>query len=162
MLKTKIKNKNSLSIYDILKTRGVEYDLFFTLDEEDKRDPFEFKNMYKAIDLIHNAYTGDKKICYIVDVDSDGLTSFSIAYNYFHSLYPNKPVDYFMNKGKKHGIYLEEPKLQQLEKGDTVIIFDAAENDWGEIDYLLKKGINVVVGGHHDISVPLDKRLEDL
>lgn len=160
-MKTKIRRKNSTNVYEILKTRGVNYDLLFTLDENDKRNPFDFTDMEKAIDLIHKAYTGDKKICYIVDTDVDGTTSFSIAYNYFHSLYPNKSVDYFMNSGKRHGAFLEEPKLQQLEEGDTVIIFDAAENDWGEIDYLLKKGVNVVVGGHHEISVPLNQRIKE-
>lgn len=151
-MKTKIKRKNSTNVYDILATRGVDYSLLFTLDENDKRNPFDFTDMDKAIDLIHNAYTGNKKICYIVDSDTDGHTSFSIAYNYFKSIYPNKSVDYFMNEGKRHGIYLIEPKLQQLEEGDTLIVFDAASNDVESIKILLDKNINVVVNDHHDIE----------
>lgn len=162
MLKTKIKNKNSLSIYDILKTRGVEYDLFFTLDEEDKRDPFEFKNMYKAIDLIHNAYNNDSKICYIIDTDTDGITSFSIAYNYFKLIYPNKKIEYFMNKDKKHGIFLEEEKISNLNTGDTLIVFDAGSNDVDQCEKLINKGINVVIVDHHDIEFDSLLKIENL
>lgn len=163
-MKTKIKRKNSTNVYEILKTRGVNYDLLFTLDENDKRNPFDFTDMEKAIDLIHKAYTGDKKICYIVDVDSDGCTSFSIAYNYFHSLYPNKSVDYFMNADKKHGIFLTETKIQQLEEGDTLIVFDAGSNDIKQVKELLKKGVNIVLGDHHLIekeNIDKIKKLRD-
>lgn len=151
-MKTKIKRKNSMSVYDILATRGVDYNLLFTLDENDKRDAFDFTNMDKVVDLINQAYSGEHKILYVIDTDTDGITSFSIAYNYFKSLYPKKKVDFFMNQGKKHGIFLDEKKIDNLEKDDTLIVFDAASNDIENIKILLDKGVNVIINDHHDIE----------
>ena len=50
-------------------------------------DPFELKDMDKAVERIKKAVTGGEKICVYGDYDCDGVTSAALLYSYLQSVF---------------------------------------------------------------------------
>lgn len=128
------------------------------------KSPFIFSDMDKHIRLFHDIYSEENKnkILYIVDTDVDGITSASLMYNYFYNIFPNKKIKLKVNEDKKHGIFLEYKEIQALNKGDALIVNDAGSNDVEKIEFLLKKGINVLITDHHEIEDNCIKKNKEL
>ena len=73
----------------LLKTRGIvtpqEREDFLTEKGAQLYDPFLFNDMKKAVDLICDAISQNKKILVYGDYDCDGVTATSILVRYFRS-----------------------------------------------------------------------------
>lgn len=157
-----LKHSSTQDIYQIFKERGMKADDFNYASHEHIQNPFSFSNVDKNINLLKKAYEGTGKILYIIDTDVDGITSASIFHNYFKTVYPQKKVGFKVNEGKRHGIFLDYPEIQELDDGDTLIVNDAGSNDIEKILFLLKKGITVIITDHHSIeeeNLPLLKNM---
>jgi len=89
----------------------------------------------------------DVKVGILYDVDVDGLFSGYILEDYFER--NQIEVKRYMNKNKQHGLNKENLKKFILDKLDWVFVVDAGSGDGKYINFLNKKGINVVVLDHH-------------
>ncbi|MGL5153309.1 MAG: DHH family phosphoesterase, partial [Clostridium sp.] len=77
--------------------------------------------------------------------DMDGMTSFSILYNYIKEVYPKSNLTYKQHVGKQHGI----SDIVVDEEVSLVIIPDAGTNDFEDHKKLKDKGIDILVIDHH-------------
>ncbi len=77
--------------------------------------------------------------------DVDGFTSSTILYNYIKFLNPNKEIEYFLHKGKQHGLEDMWEKLQEKEYC-AILVPDAASND---SQYASNLKYPVLVLDHH-------------
>ena len=77
--------------------------------------------------------------------DVDGFTSSTILYKYLKTLNPNKQIDYFLHKGKQHGL---EDMWELLQEKDYCVILvpDAGSND---SQYAVNLNIPILILDHH-------------
>ena len=77
--------------------------------------------------------------------DVDGFTSSTILYNYIKFLNPNKEIEYFLHKGKQHGLEDMWEKLQEKEYC-AILVPDAGSND---SQYAVNLKAPILVLDHH-------------
>ena len=77
--------------------------------------------------------------------DVDGFTSSTILYNYIKFLNPNKKIEYFLHKGKRHGLEDMWEKLQKKEYC-AILVPDAGSND---SRYAINLNVPILVLDHH-------------
>lgn len=77
--------------------------------------------------------------------DVDGFTSSTILYKYLKTLNPNKQIDYFLHKGKQHGL---EDMWELLQEKDycAILVPDAGSND---SQYAVNLNIPILILDHH-------------
>ena len=89
----------------LLKSHGIntpkEREDFLTDQGAALYDPFLYNDMRKAVDIICEAMSGNKKILVYGDYDCDGVTATSILVRYFRS--HNCDVYYIVPNREEHG-----------------------------------------------------------
>ena len=87
-------------------------------------------------------------------VDTDGLTSGTVAYKYTKDINPNAEIYYYQNTDKKHGIVLDQ--LEPIIKNNNIeflIIPDAGSNDVEQCKYLRENyNLDILILDHHIIE----------
>ena len=68
--------------------------------------------------------------------------------NYIRRIFPEANIDYFVRDNKIHGYSSEEVE----DDVDLVIVLDAGTNELEEAIKLTERGIDVVIGEHHQVS----------
>jgi single-stranded-DNA-specific exonuclease len=67
---------------------------FFVPSLDDLHDPFQMKDMDKAVDRITTAFNKKERIMVYGDYDVDGTTSVALMYSFLSRLYSN--IDYYI------------------------------------------------------------------
>ena len=118
-------------------------------------DPFLYNDMQKAVDIICDAMSNNKKILVYGDYDCDGVTATSILVRYFRS--HNCDVSYIVPNREEHGYGLTENILDEvLQKDpDLVITVDCGITNIDTVKDLKEKGIKVIVTDHHNVQEEL-------
>ena len=126
---------------DFLKDKGAEL-----------YDPFLFNDMKKAVDLICEAMSANRRILVYGDYDCDGVTATSILVRYFRS--HNCDVSYIVPNREEHGYGLTENILADVLVRDPylVITVDCGITNMDTIAALKAKGIKVIVTDHHNVQ----------
>lgn len=87
-------------------------------------------------------------------VDTDGLTSGTVAYKYTKDINPNAEIYYYQNTDKKHGIVLDQ--LEPIIKNNNIeflIMPDAGSNDVEQCKYLKENyNLDILILDHHIIE----------
>src|SRR5699024_7578883 len=141
-------------IEKILRLRGVEkknVKHYLFPSEELKPNYNKLDNIEEAVDLLHQHLQAGSKIMIIQDADMDGICSASIMFQYLTRdlNYPLELVDYYMHKGKVHGI----PKDEVLEiNPDLLIVPDAGSSDFDTHKILANNNIQTLVLDHHQVD----------
>lgn len=136
----------------LLTIRGItepdEIQKFFAADNE-LCDPFEIKDMDKAVERIKKAVTEYQKICVYGDYDCDGVTSTAILYSYLESVCAN--VMFYIPDRNSEGYGMNKPAVEKLHKQgvNLIITVDNGISAIDEINYADSLGIDVVVTDHH-------------
>ncbi len=120
-------------------------------------DPFEIKDMDKAVERIRKAIDEGEKILIYGDYDADGVTSTSLLYLYLKSENANV-VTYIPDRNSEgYGLNLDAVK-EISEKGVNLIItVDNGISAFEEADYISALGMDLVITDHHKASHRLPK-----
>ena len=112
-------------------------------------DPFQLKDMDKAVALIHEALQTEKKIAIYGDYDTDGVTSLAVLYEFFNQL-GHTPRVYIPNRFDE-GYGLNCDAIQQLhdEGIDLIITVDCGIRSNKEVALAKELGMQVIVSDHH-------------
>lgn len=131
---------------NLLKQRGIEnVDLFLNPQPYSLQNWKDLDNIENGIQLIKGTINNNLPYALIVDCDVDGFTSSTILYNYIKFLNPNKEIEYFLHKGKQHGLEDMWEKLQEREYC-AILVPDAGSND---SQYAINLKIPILVLDHH-------------
>lgn len=144
----------------IFLSRGVDdpdYIKDFLNPSLDKlHDPFELRDMEKAVDRIVKALRQNEKILIYGDYDVDGITSTSILYDFFRR--QNADVCYYipdrLNEG--YGISMAAAEKMPEMDVDLVITVDCGITAFEEVKYITDNNIDIIITDHHECreSVP--------
>ena len=154
----------SYNTTSILVNRGYntkeKIEKFLNPTEKDLIDPFLLDNMNKVVAKILDAVEKRKRILIFGDYDVDGISAVAILYKYFEK--KNLKVDYFLPNRYEdgYGLTMETAeKVIELFNPELIITVDCGISCYKEIDYLLSKGIDVIVTDHHEIPEILPNTL---
>lgn len=123
----------------------------FLSDEPMFHDPFEIKDMDKAVERIKQAVEEYEKICVYGDYDADGVTATALLYSYLQSV--GADVTYYIPSRADEGYGMNMDAITQLgEDGVKLIItVDNGISAFEEIAYACSLGIDTVVTDHHTV-----------
>ena len=109
----------------ILKSYGIE-DIKTFLNPQRKvlNDPFLFKNMKEAVQILHDNL--DKPIIIKVDCDCDGYTSSSVLTGIIRHLNPDANIKYIFSYNKEHGLTYKDLSAYPKDEVGLIIIPDAS------------------------------------
>ena len=140
----------------LLENRGIAegQDEEQFLSEEDGiwHDPFLYKDMRKAVDIINETIDRRGKVLVYGDYDCDGVTATSILVRYFRSHQAN--VQYIVPHRSEHGYGLTEKIMDKVieKKPDLVITVDCGVTNVDTVQELKNRGIKVIVTDHHNVK----------
>ena len=136
------------------------------ITEEDRRkfvmdgdgvwyDPFLFKDMDKAVDLICDTLDKKGKILVYGDYDCDGVTATSILVRYFRS--HDADVSYIVPHRAEHGYGLTDNIIDKVLEvsPDLLITVDCGVTNIDTIAQIKAEGISVIVSDHHNVKEEL-------
>ena len=120
-------------------------------------DPFEIKDMDKAVERINKALDCGEPICVYGDYDADGVTSTALLYSYLETIDAN--AMYYIPSRETEGYGMNKNAVDKLnERGIKLIItVDNGIAAAQEVAYASSLGIDTVVTDHHMPSGELPK-----
>lgn len=162
-MKYNLVNENFTENYvsNILKARGVEdINGFLEPRAEFVQSPHDLKNMGMAVAMylriVLNEYPPYSRILIIVDSDNDGFTSAAMLYQYTKRVNCHCQVDYWLHKGKQHGLEDHINKLMESNiQYDLICLPDSSSNDAHYHDMLDGIHLPCLILDHHLTDVAL-------
>ncbi len=128
-----------------------EYDYITRpLSFSDIHDPYEFKGMLEAINIVKLAIKNKDKIIVFGDYDCDGMMATSIVAKSFIDI--NYPIDYYIPSRYLNGYGFNLDKAKEyIHKGYKLIItVDNGITANEAIDYCIENGVKVIIIDHHE------------
>jgi len=115
------------------------------------RDPFLFKDMDKAVELIASYVEDKRKITIYGDYDADGITATSLLVGLFSCL--ENPVSYYIPHRIEEGYSLNEAAIKKIAASRTelIITVDCGISSPSEIALAKGLGMQVIVTDHHQL-----------
>lgn len=112
-------------------------------------DPYEIKDMDKAVKRIRDAVKDGERICVYGDYDCDGVTSTALLFSYLESMFAD--VLYYIPDRVKEGYGMNMDAVDHLHKQGVklIVTVDNGISAIDEIYYAGTLGIDVVVTDHH-------------
>ena len=136
----------------LLVSRGITDDMEledFCFDNAMLLDPFELKDMDKAVERISQAVENGGKIAVYGDYDADGVTATALLYLYFRSL--GIEVTTYIPDRNTEGYGLNMKAIKSLcEEGvELIITVDNGISAHKEAQYIKELGMDLVITDHH-------------
>ncbi len=146
------KHELPMLISMLLDIRGIVSDEDindFLYNDNELTDPFEIKDMKKAVQRIRSAIEDYEKICIYGDFDADGVTSTALLYSYLEAVGAN--VMYYIpaREGEGYGMNMEAVNLLFENGVKLIVTVDNGIAAVEEIAYAKSLGIDTVVTDHH-------------
>ena len=112
-------------------------------------DPFDIKDMEKAVDRIRKAIETGEKIVVYGDYDADGVTATALLYLYLESV--GADVTYYIPSRMNEGYGLHNEAIDALadKNINLIITVDNGINSVNEAAYIKSKGIDLIITDHH-------------
>jgi single-stranded-DNA-specific exonuclease len=145
----------SLLLSQLLINRGItEPDIaraFLAPDLAQLHDPFQFKDMKRAIERIGKAITNQEQVLIYGDYDVDGITSIALIIRVLGKYLPGKLLYYIPKRLEEgYGLHLNS-LMKALSKGVSLIItVDCGISAIEETGYLKSRGIDLIITDHHE------------
>ncbi len=113
-------------------------------------DPFQFRHMNLAVELLQDAIVNNRRIIILGDYDVDGITATALVLDFLKACGAGK-VDYFIPNRLKHGYGLTDASTDILleRNADLVLTVDNGITAAKEIRRLNDAGIKTIVTDHH-------------
>lgn len=147
-------------ILQLLANRGLtkkeEIENFFQADYNDLLDPFLFKQMEQATDLIISHIKAGNKIIIYGDYDADGITASVILVEILEIFKAN--IGVYIPDRTSEGYGLNKKAIDELARIDTklIITVDNGIRNKNEVEYIKKIGLDIIITDHHE--TPVDKK----
>lgn len=143
---------------EIMASRGYEdvdeLDCFFNGGE--LADPFEIKDMDKAVEAVNHAVEEFELICVYGDYDCDGVTATVVLYNYLEAMGAN--VMYYIPEREDGYGLNREAILGFAQQGVKLIVtVDNGISAIDEAELIYELGMKLVVTDHHQPSDKLPR-----
>ncbi len=136
----------------LLVSRGITDDLEledFCFDSAELIDPYELRDMDKAIERIREALEKGEKIAVYGDYDADGVTATALLYLYFKSL-GVKVTTYIPDRNSEgYGLNMKAIKSLCEEGIQLIITVDNGISAHKEAEYIKELGMDLVITDHH-------------
>lgn len=112
-------------------------------------DPFEMKDMDKAVDRIRRALDDFEKIAVYGDYDADGVTATSMLFSYLQTV--GADVMYYIPQREGEGYGMNEGAVRTLhgENVSLIITVDNGISSVKEVALANSLGMDVVITDHH-------------
>ncbi len=143
-------------ILQLLYNRGLteknEIESFLNPGDNIMNDPFLFRNMGKALDLIISHIKNKNKIVVYGDYDADGVTSSTILVETLNVLKADSDV-YIPNRVTE-GYGLNKGAIEIIKKmgAKLIITVDGGIRNKEEVEYAKILGLDVIITDHHTPS----------
>ena len=142
----------------LLVSRGITDDMEledFCFDSAELIDPFELKDMDKAVSRIKQALERSEKIAVYGDYDADGVTATALLYLYFKSL-GVKVTTYIPDRNSEgYGLNMKAIKSLCEEGIQLIITVDNGISAHKEAEYIRELGMDLVITDHHKATAVL-------
>ncbi|MEI7497728.1 MAG: single-stranded-DNA-specific exonuclease RecJ [Candidatus Falkowbacteria bacterium] len=123
----------------------------FLVGEDDRlqHDPFLFRNMIEAVDLVISHIKAGNKIIVYGDYDADGVTAASCLYETLATLHAQ--VGVYIPDRVSEGYGLNQAAINELvaQQAKLVITVDNGIRDQANVARLIERGVQVIVTDHH-------------
>ena len=136
----------------LLDIRGITDDEAineFLYNDSVLSDPFDAKDMQKAVDRIKSAIESFEKICVYGDFDADGVTSTALLYSYLEAVGANVMFYIPAREGEGYGMNKDAVNLLYENGVKLIVTVDNGIAAVDEIAYAKTLGIETVVTDHH-------------
>ncbi|MBE6824104.1 MAG: single-stranded-DNA-specific exonuclease RecJ [Ruminococcaceae bacterium] len=146
------KHELPMLISMLLDIRGIVSDEDindFLYNDSELTDPFEIKDMDKAVVRIKSAIENYEKICIYGDFDADGVTSTALLYSYLEAVGANVMFYIPAREGEGYGMNMEAVNLLCENEVKLIITVDNGIAAVDEIAYAKSLGIDTVITDHH-------------
>ncbi|OGH93957.1 MAG: single-stranded-DNA-specific exonuclease RecJ [Candidatus Magasanikbacteria bacterium RIFOXYD2_FULL_41_14] len=122
----------------------------------DLHDPYLFRDMKTAVDILFDAIQNNKRIIVHGDYDADGVCAAALLVNTLKKLGHNN-VGVFLPHRETDGYGLNSKTVNYLaeQKTDIIITCDCGISNTEEIKLAKQKGIKVIITDHHTIPPEL-------
>lgn len=123
---------------------------FIAMESEMLCNPFEMKDIEKAVERIHYAIKNKEKITVYGDYDVDGVTSVCTLYLYLKS--KGADVEYYIPNRSGEGYGVSNSAIDMIaEQGTKLIVtVDTGTTATEEVVYAKGLGIDFVITDHHE------------
>lgn len=121
----------------------------FLYNDRELTDPFDAKDMDKAVDRIKLAIDNFEKICIYGDFDADGVTSTALLYSYLEAVGANVMFYIPAREGEGYGMNKDAVNLLYENGVRLIVTVDNGIAAVDEIAYAKSLGIETVVTDHH-------------
>ncbi len=146
-------------IADLLHTRGYKTPTtaknFLYMENEMLCNPFDMKDMDKAVDRVQKAIREHERITIYGDYDVDGVTSVCTLYLYLKS--KGADVGYYIPNRAGEGYGVSIPAIESLKENGTklIITVDTGITAIDEVKYAKEIGVDFLVTDHHECRADL-------
>lgn len=120
----------------------------FLSDDAPLGDPYELKDMHKAVDRVRLAMENFEKIAVFGDYDCDGVTATSLLYDYF-SKKGSDVLYHIPERNDGYGMSRESIDLLHAAGVSLIVTVDNGISAVEETAYASALGMDVVVTDHH-------------
>lgn len=147
--------KNLLIDRGIIPENDDEYhQKFFNPTRENMHDPLKLDHMKEGYNLFAKHLEAGNKFYFVVDSDTDGITSSAVMINYMENhlreKYPNFTIDHHIPDGKEHGLDTLMNILTPQKNYDIIVLPDSSSNDYEYHKILKNMGYDILVLDHHE------------
>ncbi|PSL50105.1 exonuclease RecJ [Chitinophaga niastensis] len=129
---------------------------FFRPTLADLHDPWQMKDMDKAISRIELAFFQHEKILIYGDYDVDGTTAVATVYAFLHNLYSN--IEFYIPHRYREGYGISVQGIEYARANDfsLVIALDCGIKSIEHITHAKELGIDFIICDHHlpDTELP--------
>ena len=144
----------------IIRNRDVteldEFEAYLKCDLNTLNSPFLFKDMEKAVDIIHKSIQNNEKIRIVGDYDIDGVCAGVILKDGFKSMGAN--VDFDVPDRINDGYGINDRIIKQAfdDNVNLIITCDNGISAGSQIDYAHELGMKIIVTDHHEVPYVME------
>lgn len=155
--------KVSTVVSEILLQRGIknfdEAKDFFRSDIAKLHDPLKMKGMHLAVMRLNEAMSKNESVLLYGDYDVDGTSSVALMYTYFKDKIDK--LTFYIPDRYEEGYGVSQIGMEKaLENGVNLIItLDCGIKNKSELDWVVERGIDVIVCDHHEPGDELPKAI---
>ena len=142
-----------------LKTQATIDEFLYPDYSQDIHDPFLFKDMKKACELIYKLIDKKELITIYGDYDADGVSAAVILNGVLTDL--GAKVGVYLPHREKEGYGLNVKAVEELAENKTKLIItcDCGISNFDEVNLANEKGVDVIITDHHTIPEKLPNAL---
>lgn len=138
-------------------TTADEAKFFLNPDYSRLSNPFELKDMGKAVERIHTAVRNKEKILIFGDFDADGVTATAMLYQFLSLV--EADLSWYVPHRAKEGYSLQLPHIEMAVSMavDLIITVDCGISSHEAVQAAAREDIDVIITDHHEPDTTIPK-----